>query len=152
MPNNQYHSLKKEKTKISWFYLFRKFTPQTLLHYLIGSLSAFLNVELVGIVSKTIEKGSSYLKSNLIQVAGCLILYTIIVLSHISLGQYLEELYASYLRRKLTQEYLRANFSQSQKAKFILSNYENDAITVGIQASRIFNRCFYAAVSIIFLF
>jgi ATP-binding cassette, subfamily B, multidrug efflux pump len=153
MSNNQYRSLKKEKTKISWFYLFRKFTPQTLLHYLFGTFSAFLNVQLIGIVSKIIGEGSvSYLKSNLLQVMGCLILYAIIVFTHIALGQYLEELYASYLRRKLAQEYLRANFSQTQKTKFILSNYENDAITVGIQASRIFNRCFYAAVSIILLF
>ena len=94
----------------------------------------------------------SYIKSNWIEVVIRLILFGIIVIIHIALGQYLEELYSSYLRKKLAQKYLRANFSQTQKTKFILSNYESDALVVGIQASRIFNRCFYAAASIIFLF
>ena len=153
MPNNQCCSFKNKKTKVSWFYLFRKFTPQTLFHYFFGTLSAFLNAKLIGIISEMVKGGNlSYLKDNSWEIAGRLILYAVIVFVHIFLGQYLEELYASYLRKKLTQEYLQADFSQVQKAKFILSNYENDAITVGVQAARIFNRCFYAAVSIIFLF
>ncbi|CAG8592168.1 1902_t:CDS:1, partial [Ambispora leptoticha] len=105
------------------------------------------------IIGKMVEDGNlSYLKDNSLEVIGRLVLYGIIVFTHIALGQYLEELYSSYLRKKLTQEYLRANFSQTQKTKFILSNYESDAVVVGNQAARIFNRCFYAAASIIFLF
>ncbi|CAG8742434.1 4187_t:CDS:1, partial [Ambispora leptoticha] len=68
------------------------------------------------IISKMVEKGDlSYLKDNSLEVIGRLVLYGIIVFTHIALGQYLEELYSTYLRKKLTQEYLRANFSQTQK-------------------------------------
>jgi len=153
MPNNQYHSLKKEKIKVSWFYLFKKFTPQTLLHYLFGFLSAFINVKILGDVGAIIKAGKlDYVKGNWLEIAGRLILFGIIVYIHIALGVYLEEFYSSHLRSQLAQKYLKANFSQTQRAKFILSNYESDAIIVGSKASQIFNRCFYAAASIIFLF
>nr|CAG8557813.1 10663_t:CDS:10 [Entrophospora candida] len=54
------------------------------------------------------------------------------------------EMYSSFLRRKLNEKYLKSNFSQTQKAKFVVGNYENDAIVVGTKASQIFNRCFYS--------
>jgi hypothetical protein len=52
----------------------------------------------------------------------------------------------------LVQKYLSANFSQTQKAHFIFTNYESEAINAGTKAAQIFNRCFYAAVSIFLIF
>lgn len=153
MTNKQNNSPKKEKTKISWFYLFRKFTPQTSLHYIAGIFSAFFSSKILVEIGKVIKLGDlSYMKNNWIEVVASLILYTIIVYIHIALGIYLEELYSSHLREKLAQKYLQANFSQAQKAKFILSNYESDAITVGVKTTQIFNRCFYAIISIFLVF
>jgi hypothetical protein len=130
----------------------RQFTPQTLFHYLLGFLSAFINVKILGGIGEIIKAGNlDYVRSNWLEIMGRLTLFGIIVYIHVALGVYLEELYSSHLRSRLTQKYLKANFSQTQKAKFILSNYESDAITVGTKASQIFNRCFYSAVFIILL-
>ncbi|CAG8464038.1 1072_t:CDS:2 [Ambispora leptoticha] len=57
-----------------------------------------------------------------------------------------EEMYSSFLRWKLNEKYLKSNFSQTQKAKFVVGNYENDAIVVGAKASQIFNRSLTALI------
>lgn len=75
-----------------------------------------------------------------------------VVLLHIAMEIWLVEVYSSHLRKKLAQKYLSANFSQTQKARFVLTNYENEAINAGTKAAQIFNRCFYAAVSIGLIF
>ncbi|CAI2163586.1 2060_t:CDS:2 [Funneliformis geosporum] len=73
-----------------------------------GAFSAFLSSKLLVEIGKIVKAGDlSYVKR-----------------------VFLEELYSSHLREKLAQKYLQANFSQTQKAKFILSNYESDAITL----------------------
>jgi len=61
-------------------------------------------------------------------------------------------MYSSFLRRQLRERYLKSNFAQTQKAKFVLGNYENDAMVVGTKASQIFNRSFYSVATIILLF
>jgi len=153
MPKNQYSLPKKEKTKISWFYLFRKFTSPTLIHYVLGAFSAFLSSKILVELGNILKVGDlSYVKSNWVEILFRLIIYTLVVYSHIAWGVFLEELYSSHLREKLAQKYLQANFSQTQKAKFILSNYESDAVTVGVKATQIFNRSFYGVISIFLVF
>lgn len=146
--------LKKPKTtKIDFFYLARKFPFYTFFHYLFGFLSAFINVKILGKIGDFIKAGNlSYVKDNWPELAIRLILWGVIVFIHIALGAYLEELYSSHLREELSSKYLNAGFSQTQKTQFILSNYESDALIVGQNAARIFNRCFYAAAFILILF
>jgi ABC-type multidrug transport system fused ATPase/permease subunit len=80
-----------------------------------------------------------------------LLIFGITVYLHILVGIYLEELYTSHLRKKLTQKFLSANFDQSQKEAFILSRFDSDAAAIGTLAVRIFNRSFYSVCSIILL-
>jgi len=78
--------------------------------------------------------------------------YGIVVIAHVAFGLYLEEMYSSFLRQKLREKYLKSNFTQVQKAKFVVGNYENDAIVVGTKASQIFNRSFYSVGLIVLIF
>ena len=80
---------------------------------------------------------------------GGLLLYALVAYGHIAMGIYCEEVFSSHLRKKLTQKLLVARFSQAQKEKFLSTRYDNDAFNVGNLASRIYNRCFFAAVSLI---
>ncbi|CAI2189138.1 7622_t:CDS:2 [Funneliformis geosporum] len=57
----------------------------------------------------------------------------------VNIGQIKVEVYSSHLRKKLAQKYLSANFSQTQKARFILTSYESEAINAGTKAAQIFN-------------
>ncbi|CAG8646154.1 12018_t:CDS:2, partial [Ambispora gerdemannii] len=69
----------------------------------------------------------------------------------VNIGYIRMEVYSSHLRQKLAAKYLSASFPQTQKARFILTNYENEAINVGTKAAQIFNRCFYALVTLFIL-
>jgi ABC-type multidrug transport system fused ATPase/permease subunit len=143
----------KKNTEISFFYLIKKFPFLTFFHYLFGFLSAFINVKILGKIGDFIKVGDlSYVQKNLPELVIRLVLWGIIVFIHIALGAYLEELYSSHLREELYSKYLNANFSQTQKNQFALSNYDNDTLIVGQNATRIFNRCFYAASFIFLLF
>ncbi|CAJ0749197.1 12217_t:CDS:10 [Entrophospora sp. SA101] len=54
-----------------------------------------------------------------------------------------ENIFSSHLRKKLAHKFLAANFSQTQKEKFILTRYDSDAQKVGTLAARIYNRTYY---------
>lgn len=146
------------KTRISYFYLIRQFPLQTFFHYVTGLLSAILSGKILGTITKYVSDKEKtvnigQLKDNFWEIIGRLaVVYGIIVFIHIIFEIYLVEIYSSHLRKKLAKKYLQANFSQTQKEKFILSNYQNEAITVGTKAAQIFNRCFYAVVAMIILF
>lgn len=75
-------------------------------------------------------------------------LYGIVAYCHISVGIYCEEVFTSHLRKKLARSFLSANFSQTQKEKFVLTRYDSDAQKVGTLASRIYNRSFFALFSV----
>ncbi|CAJ0761146.1 16105_t:CDS:2 [Entrophospora sp. SA101] len=151
MPNNQSSSTQKRKTKINYLYLVRQFPFLTFLHYLTGFLSAYSGDKILTNVTKFINDKEKNV--NVGQIKGnfgeiiirLLIFYGVVVLLHIAMEIWLVEVYSSHLRKKLAQKYLSANFSQTQKARFILTNYENEAINAGTKAAQIFNRCFYAA-------
>ncbi|RHZ35541.1 ATP-binding cassette domain-containing protein [endosymbiont GvMRE of Glomus versiforme] len=146
------------KTKINYFYLVRQFPLLTFFQYLTGFLSAYGSEKILTKITEYADKDKKNV--NIRQIKGSfweiigrfLIFYGIIVLFHIAMETWLVEVYSSHLRKKLAQKYLSANFSQTQKARFILTNYESEAINVGAKAAQIFNRCFYAAVSVFFLF
>ncbi|KLL01703.1 MAG: ABC transporter, MsbA-related [Mycoplasmataceae bacterium RC_NB112A] len=156
MVNNQPKPVK--KTKISYFYLVRQFPFLTFLHYLTGFLSAYGSAEILTKITEYVnDKDKSVnigqIKGSFWEIVGrFLIFYGIIVLFHIAMEIWLVEVYSSHLRKKIAQKYLSANFYQTQKTRFILTNYENEAINAGTKAAQIFNRCFYAAVSIFFIF
>jgi ABC-type multidrug transport system fused ATPase/permease subunit len=157
VPSNQYNSQKKKKTIVSWFYLFRHFPIITELHYIFAFLSGFINAKLISRVGKIVEK--AFKEANAFpakkEIWGMIfnvLFWGVVVIVHIAIGLYLEEMYSSFLRRKLNEKYLRSSFSQTQKAKFVVGNYENDAIVVGTKASQIFNRCFYSVGLIFILF
>lgn len=157
MPKNQSNSPKKQKTKISWFYLFRHFPITTGLHYVFAFLSGFINVRIISkvweVLGKAFEKANiSHVKESFWEIFFRLLLWGIIVIIHVAIGLYLEEMYSSFLRQKLREKYLKSNFTQVQKAKFVVGNYENDAMVVGTKASQIFNRSFYSLVTIVLLF
>lgn len=56
MPNNQFNSTKKRKTKINYFYLVRQFPFLTFLHYLTGFLSAYSGNKILTEVTKFINE------------------------------------------------------------------------------------------------
>jgi ABC-type multidrug transport system fused ATPase/permease subunit len=157
MPSNYCNSQKKKKTKVSWFYLFRHFPITTGFHYIFAFLSGFINAKLISKIGKTVEKafkeGNAFpVKKEIWGILFSVLFWGIVVIIHIAIGIYLEEMYSSFLRQKLREKYLKSNFSQAQKAKFVVGNYENDAIVVGTKASQIFNRCFYSIGLIFILF
>src|SRR6185312_12233250 len=123
---NENYSPSTKKVKINQFYLFSRFPFRTFLHYLTGFLSSFVAVKMVKKVSGIVKEGNASFTnkkpfSNVIRL---------IVFAHIALEIYLVEIYSSHLRQKLAKSYLNSRFVQSQKSKFILSNYDNDAIEV----------------------
>lgn len=157
MPSNQHNSQKKKKTKISWFYLFRHFPITTLFHYTFAFLSGFINVRIISKVAEVVEKAFkkasvSPIRESAWGIIFRVLLWGIIIIVHVAIGLYLEEMYSSFLRQKLRERYLKSNFTQIQKAKFVVGNYESDAIVVGTKASQIFNRSFYSVGVIIFVF
>jgi len=142
-----------KKVKINQFYLFSRFPFRTFLHYLTGFLSSFVAVKMIKKVSDIVKEGNaSFITKNPLLSVVYLITFGLIVFSHIALEIYLVEIYSSHLRQKLVKSYLNSRFVQSQKVKFILSNYDNDAIEVGTKTAQIFNRCFYSLVSVLLLF
>ena len=150
MPNNQRNS--STKTKINFFYLVRTFPLRTALHYFTGFLSAFATVKIIGHIGGMVAKGdASSLTNNLPETVFRLVGFGLIVFVHIAMEIYLTEVYSSHLRQKLAESYLASRFSQTQKAQFVLSNYDNDAVRVGTGVAQIFNRCFYSLVSIFLL-
>ncbi|CAI2171415.1 8198_t:CDS:2 [Funneliformis geosporum] len=154
MPNNQHNStknknifkkgskVKKKKTNINLFYLFKKFPLLSLTHYGFALFSAYGSTQLIfGYLGDALKKGGvETLKANVGGFLLRLIIYGITVYLHILLGVYLEEVYTAHLRKKLTKKFLSANFTQVQKEEFILSRFDNDAATVGRLAVGIFNR------------
>ncbi|CAI2183195.1 1217_t:CDS:2 [Funneliformis geosporum] len=158
MPNNQHNStknknifkkgskVKKKKTNINLFYLFKKFPLLSLTHYGFALFSAYGSTQLIfGYLGDALKKGGvETLKANVGGFLLRLIIYGITVYLHILLGVYLEEVYTAHLRKKLTKKFLSANFTQVQKEEFILSRFDNDAATVGRLAVGIFNRSFYS--------
>jgi len=148
MPSNHCDSQKKKKTKISWFYLIRYFPIITLFHYIFALASGFINARIISrvteIIGEAFKKASVFpIKEAIWEIAFRILIWGIIVIFHVAIGLYLEEMYSSFLRRKLNEKYLKSSFAQTQKAKFVLGNYESDAIVVGTKASQIFNRSFY---------
>lgn len=150
---NKYFSPSTKKVKINQFYLFFRFPFRTFLHYLTGFLSSFVAVKIVKKVSSIVKEGNaSFVNKDPFLNVIRLIIFGLIVFAHIALEIYLVEIYSSHLRQKLVKSYLNSRFAQSQKAKFVLSNYDNDAIEVGTKTAQIFNRCFYSLVLVLLLF
>src|SRR5438132_3022054 len=106
-----------QRTKISFFYLARKFPLATLFHYFTGFLSAFIVVKILGDIGKLIKEGNiSSITNNPWGITVRLISFGLVVFLHIAMEIYLTEFYSSHLRQKLVDKYLRTNLSQAQKA------------------------------------
>ena len=150
---NKKHKFPK-KVKINLFYLFKKFPFLSLIHYGFALFSAYGSNKLIlGYLGDALKKGGAkILKNNAGSFLFRLFIYGITVYLHILVGNYLEELYTTHLRKKLTKKFLSANFTQTQKEEFVLSRFESDTTAVGTLAVRIFNRSFYSVCSIILLF
>jgi ABC-type multidrug transport system fused ATPase/permease subunit len=148
MTNKQHKSPK--KTHISLFYLIKEFPFHFLFHYGFAALSAYRTSKLVDWAVKTFNSANSasLVKADFWPLLGGILLYGLVAYCHIALGIYCEEVFSSHLRKKLAQKLLEANFSQAQKEKFLLTRYDNDAFSVGTLASRIYNRSFFAVVSV----
>ena len=150
MPNNQYKS--PQKTKISLFYLIKKFPFHFLFHYGLAAFSAYGVSRILNYAIKVFSQkdSSALVRQEFWPLLGGLLLYGVVAFFHIALGIYCEEVFSSHLRKKLAQKYLTAKFSQTQKEKFILTRYDSDAQKVGTLASRIYNRSFFSFFSILF--
>lgn len=144
---------KKQPSKINLLYLARQSPWLFLVHYGLAFFSAYGQTQLIfGYLGDALKKGGvETLSANIGSFLLRLLIYGISVYLHILLGIYLEELYTSHLRKKLTKKFLSANFTQAQKEEFVLSRFDNDASTIGRLAVGIFNRSFYCVCSIILL-
>ncbi|CAG8514795.1 2644_t:CDS:10, partial [Cetraspora pellucida] len=125
-----------EKTRVSLFYLLKKFPLLSSIHYGFALFSAYGSTQLIfGYLGDALKKGGvKTLKNNASSFLLRLLVYGVTVYLHVAIGIWLEELYTSHLRKKLTRLFLSADFNQAQKEGFILSRFDSDTTTIGTLA------------------
>ncbi|CAG8771565.1 16102_t:CDS:2, partial [Racocetra fulgida] len=124
-----------KKTQVSLFYLLKKFPLLSSIHYGFALFSAYGSTQLIfGYLGDALKKGGvKTLKNNASSFLLRLLVYGVTVYLHVAIGIWLEELYTSHLRKKLTRIFLSADFNQAQKEGFILSRFDGDTTTIGTQ-------------------
>ncbi|CAG8785696.1 24811_t:CDS:2, partial [Racocetra persica] len=112
---------------------------------------AFGSTQLIfGYLADALKKGGAeILKNNAGSFLLRLLTFGITIYLHIAIGIYLEELYTSHLRKKITKKFLSANFNQAQKEKFILSRF--DRLSKKSEEKRLIPWCLAALLFLIIL-